>query len=212
MRAALTKRKILNAGALWISYIKLLPWLFRLNKSSIVIDCGANVGKISSYLSITGATVYAFEPDPIAFEKLLKRCTKRKNINCINKGVWDKNTTLRLFRHAGMKNNEQAFTVGSSIVGSKKNINSESFVEIEVIDLVEFIRSLKVTIDLIKVDIEGAETEVLQSIIQQNAHSLFKTMYLETHQTKIPGQKEELKKIKEQMKQKGISNIKLNWI
>jgi FkbM family methyltransferase len=212
MRAALIKRKILNAGALWISYFKLLPWLFRLNKNSVVIDCGANIGKISSYLSITGVTIYAFEPDPIAFEKLLRRCSKRKNIHCLNKGVWNKNTKLQLFRHTQMKNNEQAFTVGSSIVDSKKNISTETSVEIEVISLVEFIQLLNCKIDLIKLDVEGAETEILQSIIQQNAHKLFKSMYVETHETKIPGQKEELKKIKEQMKHKGITNIKLNWI
>jgi FkbM family methyltransferase len=212
MRPSLIKRKILNTGALWISYFKLLPWLFRLNKNSVVIDCGANIGKISSYLSITGATIYAFEPDPIAFESLQKNCGKRKNINCINKGVWDKNTSLRLFRHAEMKNNEQAFTVGSSIVDSKKKISTESSVEIEVINLVEFIQYLNRKIDLIKVDVEGAETEILQSIFQQDAYRLFKTMYVETHETKIPGQKEELQKIKEQLKQKGITNIKLNWI
>lgn len=212
MRPALIKRKILNTGALWISYFKLLPWLFRLNKNSVVIDCGANIGKISSYLSITGATIYAFEPDPIAFETLLNRCSKRKNISCINKGVWDKNASLRLFRLAEMKKSEQAFTVGSSIVDSKKNISTESSVEIEVINLVEFIQYLNRKIDLIKIDVEGAETDILQSIIQQNAHTLFKTMYVETHETKIPGQKEELQKTKEQLKQKGITNIKLNWI
>src|SRR6187399_2441950 len=212
MRAALIKRKILNTGALWISYFKLLPWLFWLNKNSVVIDCGANTGKISSFLSITGATVYAFEPDPIAFESLQRNCGKRKNIHCINKGVWDKNTRIKLFRHAEMKQNEQAFTVGSSIVDTKKNISPASFVEIEVINLIEFIQSLKYKVDLIKIDVEGAEIGILQSIILQDAHKLFKTMYVETHETKIPGQKEDLEKIELLMKQKGIANIKLNWI
>ncbi|TMI63417.1 MAG: FkbM family methyltransferase [Bacteroidetes bacterium] len=212
MRTALIKRKILNTGALWISYFKLLPWLFRLNKNSVIIDCGANTGQISSFLSITGATIYAFEPDPIAFESLQKNCGKRKNINCINKGVWNKNTMLKLFRHTEMRNNEQAFTVGSSIVDTKKNINPASFVEVEVINLIEFIQSLNLKVDLVKIDVEGAETEILQSIIHQDAHRLFKTMYVETHETKIPGQEEYLKKIELLMKQKGIGNIKLNWI
>ena len=212
MRAALIKRKILNAGALWISYIKLLPWLFRLNKNSVVIDCGANTGRISSYLSITDATIYAFEPDPIAFEGLFKRCGNKKNIHCINKAVWDKNTTLPLYRRTEMKNNEEAFTVGSSIVESKKNITTDRAIKIETINLIEFIQYLNKKVDLIKIDIEGAETEILQSIIQQDAHTLFKTMYVETHETKIPGQKEKIEKIKQQIKLKVIDNIKLNWL
>jgi len=212
MRTALIKRKILNAGALLISYVKLFPWLFRLNKQSIVIDCGANTGRISGFLSLTGATIYAFEPDPIAFEILSKRLGNKKNVQCINKAVWDRNTTLLLYRHTEMENKEDAFTVSSSIVESKKNVTTDRPIEIEAINLIEFIQVLNKVVDLIKVDIEGAETEILQSIIQRDAHTLFKKMYVETHETKIPGQKEQIEKIKQQMQVKGITNIKLNWL
>jgi hypothetical protein len=37
-------------------------------------------------------------------------------------------------------------------------------------------------------------------------------MYVETHETKIPEQKDDLERIKSQLKEKGISNIKLNWV
>jgi len=96
MTTALLKGKILNAGAIGISYIKLLPDWFRLGKNSIVIDCGANVGYISKMLASTGATVIAFEPDPIAFEKLQQRCRFSKNITLIKKGVWDKDTVIKI--------------------------------------------------------------------------------------------------------------------
>jgi FkbM family methyltransferase len=211
MRPALLKRKILNYGALGISYIQLFPWLFRLNKNSIIIDCGANRGHISSYLSLTGATIYAFEPDPIAFVQLVKRCSRRKNVNCINKGVWDKNAVIKLYRHREMKG-QSDFTVSSSIIDEKKNIKPASAIGVEVIDLVEFMQSLSKKIDLIKIDIEGAEIQVLKKIIETRAYALFKTMYVETHETKIPGQKEELEKIKKELKRKEITNIKLNWI
>ena len=131
MRAALIKRKILNTGALWISYIKLFPWLFRLNKNSIVLDCGANVGRITSYLSNTGAIIYAFEPDPIAFKVLSRRCKNKKNVSCINKGVWHKDAVVQLYRHNEMKKNEASFTVGSSIIADKENIDTLSYFEIE---------------------------------------------------------------------------------
>jgi FkbM family methyltransferase len=212
MRAALLKRKILNAGALWISYIKLIPWLLRLNKDSIVLDCGANIGGITLYLSVTGATIYAFEPDPLAFKILSERCSNKKNITCINTGVWDKKASIKLYRHHEMKYDEASFTTGSSIIANKKNVDADSSYEIEVIDLVNFILQLNKKVDLVKIDIEGAETEILKKIITEDAHSLFNTMYVETHETKIPGQAEELNDIKKQMKEKGITNIKLNWV
>jgi len=212
MRTSLIKRKILNAGALWISYIRLIPWLFRLNKNSVVLDCGANIGAITSYLAVTGATIYAFEPDPVAFKILSERFRNKKNITCINKGVWDKDASIKLYKHREMKKDETSFTTGSSIVSDKKNVDVGSSYEIEVIDLVNFIRQLNKKVDLVKVDVEGAEIEILKKIIIEDAHSLFHTMYIETHETKIPGQAEELNAIKQRMKEKGITNIKLNWI
>ena len=210
MRQALLKRKLLNLGAIWISYIKLIPWIFRLNKNSVVIDCGANTGRITSLLSITGATIYSFEPDPVAFKILNARCRHKKNITCFNKGVWHKNSIIKLFRHNEMRE-EADFTVSSSIVVEKKNVGNQSALEIEVIDFVEFIQSLNKKIDLIKMDIEGAEPEILKKIIETNCYTLFKKMYVETHETKIPGQKEEIEMIKKLLIQKNINNIRLNW-
>ena len=165
MRTALLKRQLLNTGSLVISYVKLFPWLFRLNKNSIVLDCGANVGRITSYLSLTGAKIYAFEPDPIAFKILTNRCKHKENITCINKGVWDKNAIIQLYRHHEMKKSEPAFTVGSSIIVDKKNVDSTLSFDVEVIDLLSFIHGLNQKIDLIKMDVEGAEIEILKRII-----------------------------------------------
>ena len=212
MRVALIKREFLNTVAIWLSYIKLFPWLFRLNKNSIVIDCGANVGSITSYLTLTGPKIYAFEPDPVAFKILNQRCKKKINVECINKGVWNKDAVIKLYRHKEMKDEETSFTIGSSIVADKKNVDTSSFYEIEVIDLLNFIRQLNKKVDLVKVDIEGAEIEILKKIIAEDAHTLFKIMFVETHETKIPGQRADLINIKQQLKEKGITNIKLNWI
>src|SRR5215510_10389361 len=97
MNRSLIKRRILNAGAIYISYFKLIPDLFRLGKRSVVLDCGANVGHITKLFSLTGARVIAFEPDTVAYSKLIQRCGNKKNITCIQKGVWDKDTTISLY-------------------------------------------------------------------------------------------------------------------
>ncbi|MEI9910218.1 MAG: FkbM family methyltransferase [Bacteroidota bacterium] len=212
MRRALIKRKILNAGAIGISYFKLIPDLFRLGGGSIVLDCGANVGHIAKLFSLTGATVIAFEPDPVAYQKLLHRCRSRKNITCVRKGVWDKDAIIQLFSHEDSKGNEASFTVGSSIIAGKININTEKAQSIEVIDLVSYIQNSGKKIDLVKLDVEGAEIEILKKVIATDAYKLFDRMYVETHETKIPSQAKELEWIKQEMKNRGIKNIKLNWV
>lgn len=212
MRRALIKRKILNAGAIAISYIKLIPDLFRLGKKSIVLDCGANVGHIAKLFSITGATVIAFEPDPVAFQRLVQRCRNKKNITCIQKGVWHKNATIQLYTHKESHDHEASFTVGSSIVADKININTGNAYSIEVIDLISFMQEQPKKIDLVKLDVEGAEIEILKRIINSDVCHLFDRMYVETHETKILSQAPDLEWIKQQIKDKGIKNIRLNWV
>ena len=212
INTALLKRKILNAGAIWISYVKLIPDWFKLNKYSLVIDCGANVGHITKLLSSTGAKVIAFEPDPIAFEELRKRCGRKKNITLIQKGVWCKNSHLQFYAHKESTGSETSYTTGSSIMAEKNNICVTKGQSIEVLDLVEFMKEQKQKIDLVKLDVEGAEIEILHHIIDKEGWLLFDRMYVETHETKIPSHLAQLQLIKQQLKEKGITNIKLNWI
>src|SRR5437773_5485414 len=120
MKFKLHKQIILNRGALWLCYFKLMPVIRKLNKDSIVSDCGANVGNITKKFAATGATVHAFEPDPLAFGILKKRFQFFPNVILHNQGVWDKETDLNFFSHKN-QDEELAYTVSSSIIINKNN-------------------------------------------------------------------------------------------
>ena len=102
--------------------------------------------------------------------------------------------------------------MGSSIIAEKINVRTEGGRSIEVIDLVAFIQAQNRKIDLIKLDVEGAEIEILHRIIATKTWNLFEKMYVETHETKIPSQKKDLEIIRKQLLQNNITNIKLDWI
>ncbi|TBR19849.1 MAG: FkbM family methyltransferase [Chitinophagaceae bacterium] len=212
MTLALLKRTILNKLALWLCYLKLIPILKELNNDSLVIDCGANVGNITNKFAGTGATVFAFEPDPIAFAVLSSRFAATSNVHLFQKGVWDKNETVTLYHHKNQTKNELAFTVGSSIKSDKINVTATKTSTIEVVDLIEFIQSLNKKITVIKLDVEGAETEILEKIIMTKTYLLFDNLYTETHETKIPGQRQNILELRKKIKEESIKNIHLNWL
>jgi FkbM family methyltransferase len=183
-----------------------------LKPGGIAIDCGANVGDISAMLAKTGVTVYAFEPNPFAFQKLMEKVGKLSNVTCINKGVWDRNTTTKLFFHKEAATNEAFWSFASSIFQSKGNVDPDHFVEIELVDLSEFIENLSRPVDLLKIDIEGAECEVLEKFLDKNLQNIVKLTLVETHDSKIKGLKEKTDHIRARIKGNGIKNVNLSWL
>lgn len=177
-----------------------------------MLDCGANIGEISEEFLKTGAEVIAFEPDPVAFDLLKKRLAGRERIQLLNKAVWVENTQLSFFLHKDRTEKERELTVSSSIVENKVNISTEHSIEVEAIDLIQFVEDLGRRVNLIKIDIEGAETEILYKMIERKTYEKFDLAVVETHETKIPGQAEDIEKIKALFVERGIENIKLNWI
>lgn len=209
----LLKRKTLNRGAYWISYFRLRSILKDITASSILIDCGANQGDISLLFAKKQAAVFAFEPDPTAYQILIKRCKNFPNIQCFQKGVSIKNGKSKMFLHKERaKNDHHAYTVGSSIVSEKNNVDKEHYIEIELIDLTEYINSFTQQIDVLKMDIEGAEIEILEKFIAEKTYEKINLILVETHENKIPGHLEKINKIKDELNKKNIQNIKLNWI
>jgi len=187
-------------------------YLSGLKPDGVAIDCGANVGEISAMLAKTGVQVFAFEPNPYAFKRLQSRTARYPNVTCYNKGVWDKNTTTSLYFHREAESNEEFWSFASSIFREKGNVDPNHSVEAELVDLTEFIEKLDQPVDLLKIDIEGAECEVLDKFLGKNLQDKVKLTLVETHDRKIPGLKEKTDAIRQIIKQKGVTNIKLSWL
>lgn len=183
----------------------------KLNKSSICIDCGANIGKVSEIMAKTGAKVYAFEPNPLCMEQLESVCSKYKNIELIKKGVADKNKKFKMFHNDFIQYDREVFSQSSSIYATKKNVNAKNYTEIECIDLCEFIKNLNKTIDILKMDIEGAEFDILYKLITRGIYKKIKHILVETHDDSIPEIADIAKTVRQLIKDKNINNINLTW-
>jgi FkbM family methyltransferase len=116
-----------------------------------IIDGGANIGCASVYFSLRfpAAKVVAIEPEKNNFEQLKKNCTPYSNIQYLNAGIWDKNEKLSLTNPEGeaaefmfdSDSKDESSICGMTIPEILKEQNWDS-------------------IDILKLDIEGAEKEV----------------------------------------------------
>jgi FkbM family methyltransferase len=186
--------------------------LVDLQPGDIAIDCGANVGNITVSMAAAGAEVHAFEPNPYAFRVLERRFARNKNVHCYNQGVHDHDGVMRLYLHENASCDQVYWSTGSSLLDYKGNVNKNSYVEIEVIDLVKFVQDFDKDIKLIKMDVEGVECPIINKMIDTGLIGRIGTLLVETHDDKIPELIPETEALRRRIEATELSQINLNWI
>lgn len=124
--------------------------------SGVILDAGANVGFFTALAKIKGAKrIYSVEPDPAAFDCLEKNFIHDSNVICLNKAICDR-TDIVLFD----------LSLGSSVASTINKYNKQAdthTIFVESFSLSTFF-TLEKNINLLKLDIEGAEYEVLNAL------------------------------------------------
>ena len=175
------------------------------------IDCGADVGEVTEVMGRRGAKVYAFEPNPYAFDVLQKRFADNPRVICLNKAVSDRDDVLKLFLHEKADRDPLGRSNSSSLLGVKSNINPDNWVEVEAINLADFIKQLSAPVALIKMDIEGAEFDVLDHLLECDVLSNVGNVFVETHEKRIPSLQQRKERLQQLMQERNITNVNLNW-
>ncbi len=159
-----------------------------LQPGDVTVDCGANLGAITEVLADTGATVHAFEPDPYTFDILRRNFGDRPNVILHNAAVGATAGRVTLMRAEGWAANPQGASVSSSIVEGGRRMDTGDGVEVELIDFPAFLTDLLTRhsrIAFVKMDIEGAELDLLEAM---ETHGFFEKVGLtvaETHERKF---------------------------
>jgi len=129
-----------------------------------IIDCGANIGLSALYFKkiYPKCKLIAFEPDPIIFKYLnhnVRKAFDYQDITLVQKGVWDKKTSLHFMQEGAD---------GGRIADSTEMSTSS----IETVRLKDYLQQ---SVDFLKIDIEGAETTVLLDCAEEliNVENLF---------------------------------------
>lgn len=149
----------------------------------IIIDGGAYVGFSSIYFTLKypEATIFSVEAEEGNFKQLSLQTKHLKNIVPINKGLWNKNSFLKI-----VDNNLGNWGFSVEEVSSAKDADINAITINEIISNYDLPR-----IDILKLDIEGAEIELFES----NTDWLEKVncLVIELHDRIRPGCEESVK-------------------
>ena len=129
-----------------------------------IIDGGANIGLSVVYFKqlYTNSRILAFEPDPDIFAVLQKNCRtfEFEKVDLSDRALWTQNGALG-FRKEG--------SLGGCLAADQTSVSDVEVPTVRLRDL------LTETVTLLKLDIEGAETEVLEDCADRliNVENLF---------------------------------------
>lgn len=150
------------------------------NPAPVIIDAGAHIGLTTLYFKslYPAAKITAIEPNPQLFEILEKNIWENQleDVTLIQGALGAEHGTTELFVDS-TKN--EWWSTGSFIKGAWTKQQVSEPVEVETWPLSEFITQ---PIDLLKMDIEGAEQAVLEG--SQEALGLVNQIVMEYHSVK----------------------------
>lgn len=171
---------------------------------NVFIDCGSNMGQgfetISKELNVDSTwIVYMFEPNEKCVAILNSKYNKCNNITIINKAVWIANEKRKLTLEYWPYFNDW---VGGAthIMDHDKYIKPDYIKDVYLkpggyVDCIDFSMFLSSMFDkndkiILKFDIEGAEFDVFDKMIEDGTISLIHTIYIEWHNRLIRNKKD----------------------
>ena len=139
----------------------------KLNKDSVILDFGANIGEVSDHIyNKYKCNIYAYEPNVACYNYMKKRFVNNYKIKIFNLAVSNYSGNSFLYFHKdAAANNDERFIQGATLRKEKDNISENKKIEVKAINISEILNSFK-KIDLIKIDIEGSEYSILPELIK----------------------------------------------
>lgn len=186
-----------------------------LGPDGVVIDCGAHYGLVTTAMARSGATVYAFEPDPHSFGVLSGNCEGMDNVILHQAAVAPEKGQITLYRAKRFEHDPDVGSTASSIIERDTGAGEGSKIEIEAIDFVEFLSGVIAKhgrINFLKMDIEGAEVALLERLLETDLLTHVNFTAVETHRWMFPEMKARYDHLYKVAGDRPDLNLYLHWI
>ncbi len=151
-----------------------------------IVDVGANIGSYSSRIKSLSrnAKIYAFEPHPITYERLLKEASKYGYL-AFNLACSDKIGNLKLYDYKDNLEGSQHASLYKDVI-EKSHGSASTEWDVRVVTLDSFLKNKKVAhVDLLKIDTEGNELSVLKGCRKMIADKAIDIIHFEFNEMNV---------------------------
>ena len=173
----------LNTDALRLLYEEIFvreEYLFSSkSEAPVIFDCGANIGLATMYFKwrYPHSRITAFEPDPLTFQTLGRNVQRNHlpDVSIHNVALWKEDGALSFFVPENAPGSPKMSAYRPQGFGREITVSSKR--------LSDYITG---PVDLVKMDIEGAEHEVMCDLVRSGKIEQVREMIIEYHHN-IPG-------------------------
>ena len=137
----------------------------KLPSNPVIVDLGANQDLFlpESLLRRT-AEVHAVEPDPTIFQMLRERVGALKNVTLYNAAIGASDGFVTFYRQEQFDPRDPGrYSLGASIFASHQAVGRDAQIIVPQIGILTFLKQIGKHVDLMKIDIEGAEVPLLEN-------------------------------------------------
>lgn len=178
----------------------------------LAIDLGANVGEFTVLLAETALEVIAFEPDPWTVGVLRDAVSERSNVSVVEAAAGTRDGTIQFFRHEDFEDDPSIKSQSGTIYANKDNVDGTEAIDVTEIDFLAYLRNLDREVGILKMDIEGAEVDLLEHLLDApDVLARIHYIFAETHEDKIPGHQPRVEALRRRAAEIVSPKINLNW-
>lgn len=153
----------------------------------LCIDLGANSGTVTAQMAASGADVISFEPEPDTFAVLQANTGGLENVILHQNAAGAKAERLLRRRSARrVPDNPIRESMASSVTRSDRGMSDASSVPVEGVDFVHFLRTLGRNVRVLKIDMDGAEWDLSEALLEDPVLHRTQSMCVETHERVDP--------------------------
>lgn len=177
----------------------------------VIIDLGANNGSFSRRVADIAAELHVFEPDPQTFASLSESLSGYQNVTLYNAAIGAFDGEIEFYRGMGFESNPHSASLSSSIFAEHEGVEKTESLTVPQVGILSLLERIGKKVDLIKMDIEGSEVPVLETLLASPLSKEVSVILVETHEHVLPNLVERTFALRQRAAKISRPAINMDW-